>query len=479
MHESFDALTREMARARSRRDALKALGRGLVALFVSSMPGARTASAADIDQAACRDRCGKACTTVIAGQITTDFVCVRSCVAAQCVPASCPPGDAGICDGDPVTIASLDAARAALAAGVNEGPLSPNGCVRYRRQLDATGRVVSQAIIHSGMTVLVWNHSATQSTGARDLDRNGCPNWRSTVRRGASVNNDNAVREYLADATGKAVARETYTRTNDVVHVTLEEADSTGTLRTVAKFDTTPFEDAPLGAGAALAPSSLVTTSGCTPEQAQRLKDRLRDGVATGLTCMQHFQGADIATDVEFNYTFRPIVIKCAALPANVAARVSNRSFYDPTIDIEISVNQDRFFTELSDYEQGKVLWHEMLHLHFGPHNKKARSLSRFDEYDPTTACEDLCFGPNDVTKCKCARCLKTTKCDQRCSLYQECDSNIGYICPCPSGPNAFRYFDTCTDCLVTCPSGLACFGFSRCSNVTVLCDTEAPALCP
>jgi len=479
MQESFDALTREIARAPSRREALKAFGRGLVALFITSIPGARTALAADIDQANCRDQCSKACTTVTAGRVRTDLVCVRQCVANQCVPASCPPGDTGMCDGDPVTVASLDAARAALASGVNEGALSPNGCVRYRRQLDSSGRVTSQTILHAGMPVLVWNHSATQSTSAMDLDRNGCPNWRSTVRRGSSVNNDYAVRERLEDATGKALTRETYTRTNDVVHVTLEEADSSGALRTVAKFDTTLFEDAPFAGAVASIAAASVTTTGCSPEQAQRLQDRLRDGVATGLTCMQHFHGGDIATTVAFNYTFRPIVIRCATLPTQVAARVSNRSFYDPTTDIEISVNGDRFFNNLSDYEQGKVLWHEMLHLHFGPHNKKARSLSRFDEYDPTTACEDLCFGPADVSKCKCASCLKTTKCDQRCAIYQNCDSNLGYICPCPTGPNAFKYFDECTDCLVACPSGLACFGFSRCSPVTVMCDSEAPAPCP
>ena len=80
-----------------------------------------------------------------------------------------------------VTIDSLDAARAALANGVNEGSLSPNGCVTYRRELDSAGQVTSQAILHAGATVMVWNHTPTQSTAARDIDLNGCPDWRSTA----------------------------------------------------------------------------------------------------------------------------------------------------------------------------------------------------------------------------------------------------------------------------------------------------------
>ena len=477
MHESFDTLTREIARSRSRREALKALGRGLVTLFVASL-GGRTMSAADIDQAACRQRCGKTCTTVTNGQVRTDFACVRAC-ATQCTPSSCPPGNPDLCGGDPVTLDSMDAAREAIANGVNEGPLSPNGCVRYRQEVDSSGQVTSQAILHAGMTVFVWNHTPTQSTGARDIDLNGCPDWRATARYGTTINDDKAVFEDLVDASGKTLARQTYTRTDDVIHVVLEEVDDAGTLQVVDAFDTDLYEDNELGSDSSIVPAS-VTTSGCNADQAQRLKDRLRDGIGTGLTCMQHFKNGAVETTMTWNYTFRDIVIRCAPLPTNVAARVSNRSFYNPKSTIEISVNQARFFTDLSDYEQGKTLWHEMLHLHFGPHNKNAkRNLSRYDEFDQVTACEDLCFGPADVTKCKCARCLKTDKCDPRCQIYQECDSALGYQCPCPRGRNAFRYFNTCTQCLTTCPSGLACFGFSRCKVVSTGCSSEAPKTCP
>ena len=473
MHESFDSLTREVARARSRREALKVLGQGLITLVVASL-GSRRVSAADIDQAACRERCSKTCTTIVAGRARTDLACVRTCASA-CTPGSCPPGTPDLCAADPVTIESLDAARAALASGVNEGPLSPAGCVSYRVVLDSSGGIASQAILHAGLPILVWNHTPTQSTGARDLDLNGCPDWRATARRGATEADEKLVVEDLVEATTpRVLRRQTYTSTNDLMHVVIEEADSAGTLSTVTVFDT----DIGLFAGGAAAAAQTVSTNGCDQAVAQRLEDALHDGIATGLECMAHFKKGDIATTMQWNYLFRPVVFRCQSLPDDFIAGVTRRSYMDPSSDITIFVDPGRF-SDLSDYEQGKILWHEMLHLHFGPHNEKAKTLSRYDEYDEVTACEDLCFGPADVTKCKCARCLKTDKCDPRCQIYQECDSSIGYICPCPAGPNAYRYFDTCTECLVTCPSGLACFGFSRCSPVTVLCSSEAPMPCP
>ena len=92
MQEFFDTLTREVGQARSRRDALKVLGRGLVTMLLASV-GGRTASAADIDPAACRDRCAKTCTT-IGRRPRTNRPCLPAClcgaVHAEQLPAGQP-----------------------------------------------------------------------------------------------------------------------------------------------------------------------------------------------------------------------------------------------------------------------------------------------------------------------------------------------------------------------------------------------------
>src|SRR5262249_9461102 len=155
----------------------------------------------------------------------------------------------------------------------------------------------------------------------------------------------------------------------------------------------------------------------------------------------------------------RGVILKCASLPPKpdgkiIGARLDS-DWLDRHIPVEITVNTNgNFFFNLSDYTQSSTLWHEMLHNYFGPHHPGTQEFDRFGELDPVEACQNLCFGPEPVTKCSCARCLRTNKCDDRCKLYVDCDEELAFVCPCPTGKNAFKYFPTCRDCLATCPSG-------------------------
>jgi hypothetical protein len=53
-----------------------------------------------------------------------------------------------------------------------------------------------------------------------------------------------------------------------------------------------------------------------------------------------------------------------------------------------------------------------------------------------------------------------------------KCQSKCQYQCPCPSGPHAGQIFQSCADCLATCPSGLACFGYGYCIPIGANCPT-------
>lgn len=418
-------------------------------------------------------------------------VCGTECCSEEqvCLNGTCASATEDVCGSDPVTAESLDAARSALDAGSTAVLLSPGGCARYSRTVVA-GRTTHEEVTINGVVVLAWDHTATQSTGQRDADRDGFFEWRSTVDRGPAGEFLRSVVTEHAPATGTLLRRETYTSAGGTVNVLWEEADEAGVLRIVASFDADPFEEAPTennafgrvsangedGAGAVGV--AAISTTGCSPQQDDQLKARLRHAINVGLICMSHYGATSIQLNMMFHYVARDIVIKCDVLPSNVAARLDRNSWLDPESEVLITVNNDGFFTRLNEYEQSKTLWHEMLHNHFGPHNKKARQLPRFEEFDKTEACEDLCFGPDPTTKCSCARCLGTNMCDQRCRIHQECDPQMGAICPCNTGPNANRVFATCTDCLVTCPSGLGCFGFSTCIPIDVSCNTT-PATCP
>ena len=93
-----------------------------------------------------------------------------------------------------------------------------------------------------------------------------------------------------------------------------------------------------------------------------------------------------------------------------------------------------------------------------------------------------MCFPHSSTplpTKCSCARCLKTDKCDQRCQIFEDCDETLSFKCPCRRGRNAGRHYPTCAACLAGCPSGLSCFGIGFCEVVSVACAGAKKPTCP
>jgi hypothetical protein len=340
--------------------------------------------------------------------------------------------------------------------------------------------MTEERVTMDGKPSVVWTHTPAESTGQRDGDLDGFFEWREVVQHGPAGKVTTEVTEY-SPTTQKPLRRETYTREGEVVHVVVQEADESGTLQTIAMFDAEEDEEASWVSRIVhrLIGWDRPWLAGCSPQQTAILNERLKHGMGVGFECMRHNKAHDLMLDMMFHYVARDLVWNCVprSKPDSCRARLARHSYYNPGTPVEINV-ETCFFDE-GEYSQSSILWHEMLHNHFGPHKIKPKGSAFFDNFDQVESCERMCFGPEPVTKCNCARCLRTNVCDERCKIYQDCTPNqTGYVCPCPKGPNKFRIFPTCSQCLAVCPSGLACFGYSKCIPVSVGCQT-VPLKCP
>jgi hypothetical protein len=422
--------------------------------------------------------------------------CIAPCTDAPCPPERvcgaecCPEGQVCInfvcseetpepCADDPVTSASMDAASSALAAGAKQVNLSPKGCMRYRRTLKG-GRLTSEEVTLEGKPALLWKHTPTKSTGQRDTDLDGFFEWRSTVHRGAAtVNDDRTVITEYSPTTKKPTRRETYTRTGDVWHVLIQEADQSGTLVTVAEFDTGPTiaatsrdqgagGDLPNGEDRMAAQKAIqieiapnVKTIGCTKMERTALQAALKESRDVGTKCMAEYGAFDISLPMINHYVLRPIVITCKSLPEPKGkkqvcnAETARASVTGKSKTVRIAFDKLCFSKNISADELSQLMWHEMLHLETGDHlpgcNKACQNdpnPTRRSERDRTYACAQLCFGKQlgyEVTKCACDKCLKRPKvkrpkgqkCDPRCRLLGKCHFSAGekrctFPPPCP-----------------------------------------------
>jgi hypothetical protein len=404
------------------------------------------------------------------------------------------------CADDPVTSASLDAARSALVAGATQVRLSPKGCMRYRRTLKG-GRVTSEVLTLEGKPILMWKHTPAESTGQRDTDLDGFFEWRSTVQLGekddregskdddregsedddreGSEDDDRVVTTEYSPATKKLTRRTTYTRTSDGWHVLIEEVDQSGTLVTVAEFDTgLSFEGAATpsdqGSGGAL-PNGASGTGGqakrqrrkpkppkpkstpsepklifrrCTPEQEKQLRAAREASRNVGIACLEKYEQFWPLALMAANYTTRTTVLICSDPGKNeigrdaLAETGASSVLGGRTIFIEFNSDPDApgYFFGFSPREQASMFFHEMLHLRgiYWSHEPGGcdadcvRSGNRA-ERDRTYACENLCFGTSsnsgEVTKCSCDLCLGRPggqQCNEACRSFGKCRTAAG-----------------------------------------------------
>jgi len=380
---------------------------------------------------------------------------------------------ATVCDTDLPTAESIKSARTALAGGATDVALSPGGCWRYSRTLSGTA-VTSERATAAGKPVLIWNHTDTESIGQEDANRDGFFESRTRVVRGETTNDERVEVTNFSPTTRALIRRETYTRTGDTIHALWERDDGSGTLEVEAEFDTTLTQAFADTSGQT---PSITPRAGCTVAEEKDIRARLEEAVILGFFCMEDKGLEEIGTSLLTNYVSRKIVINCGTLGGSIAAmdwwsvKVKNRPGGS---DITIFVNPTKFFARTHE-QQLNTMWHEMLHLRLPPHDPdqleqwEQGQFPRFREVDQTYACAGLCFTdePADRTKCACARCLGTHKCDLRCEAYLECDGDMGAYCPCPC---ELRWYDKASTCAAECPSGFCCFTFRCRGQINVSC---------
>lgn len=404
-----------------------------------------------------------------------------------CGNQCCPPGERcadGVClllrcPDDPVTLESLAAAKEALDAGANEVPFSPDGCVNYRRVF-TNGTISYEEIKVEGKVMLKWDISEKKIVGQRDPNLDGFFEWRSTTDVGASLEEFTEEVVHYSQPPRSIYRREVHTRQGEVVHILWEEADANGTLRPVARFVTGIFATA--SAADNPLPGSINAPNACSEAQLNLLNKRLEEAFKGGIECLagNNFDAmADLAhLKNRLKYLFTCVNIPPAPNGQQPYAKAQWLRVLGMFIgNVEMMIDPSYF--NASERMQRQVMFHELLHLHFGMHDESVELESpRRDETDRIYACAAMCFDP-DANRCSCASCLKTDVCDLKCQKYKECsDTNLGAKCPCDKGKNAHRWFATCTECLETCPSGLGCSGYSTCDVISVGCEST-PITCP
>lgn len=414
-----------------------------------------------------------------------DRVCGALCCPAgqECINGVC----AATCAGDPATWASIEVAQAALAAGADEVALTPGGCMRYRRVLSG-GFVISETISVRGMPTLRFEHTAAQSTGWQDTDLDGFFEWQIAATRGATVDDDRVEITDFSPSTRLPTDRKTYTRTGDVIHVLIEQADGSGVLRPVASYDQDLWVEtlAPRLAldGERISVSSPTAPCSATDCSDAVLQRKLQDAVDQGLQCLHGKKAYDLERRLTAHLFRSGIRLRCAAIPPHPSGEDVLAHTLTPLpfpLDLNphalIEVNRNAF-CDLTLARQLATLFHEFMHLENHDHDPNKEISSNREDVDQPYACARLCFGPpSDVTQCACATCLGTTKCDSRCDRslgFQACSDDFGAWCPCPT---RLRWYRTCAECLSGCPSGLACFGFHYC--VPVNRGRCTPTTCP
>ena len=118
-------------------------------------------------------------------------------------------------------------------------------------------------------------------------------------------------------------------------------------------------------------------------------------------------------------------------------------------------------------------LMHAVLKLRHNPNLDSLRQNDRahYREIDRVEACQSMCFDPTNATKCSCATCTGESSC-QFCSTYKTCTTNqLGAYCNCKANTSAYlHWYNSITQCTVSCPQGLSCFASNSCLQEVNTC---------
>ena len=305
-------------------------------------------------------------------------------------------------------------------------------------------------------------------------------NGQATGTIGATEDVGEAQFTNFSPSTRLPLDRTTYTSDGTTVTVLLERADDSGNLQPLQQFTKPLATDA----------VALQSEGTCSPDQCDpaQLLSQLHAALDQGVACLRDNNENALADRLMIEALRNAPTVSCASLGVKQGRPVDATTlppfpawlgFMNWLSHRPVQVNQDSFCT-YSDQEQLGLLFHELMHLDIPHHEPEKEIAPNRDQVDQIYACQAFCFKPHSaVTQCTCAACLQTNKCDDRCSTSQgflTCGDDFGARCPCPKGPDFLRWYPTCLDCLIACPSGTACFGYHFCFPEKGACTIQT---CP
>jgi hypothetical protein len=368
-----------------------------------------------------------------------------ACVAGDPAPAPEEPGapvGTGPCAGDYPTEASLVAARAALAAGAAVVDLSPGGCMRVERAGGVERTTVAGTVVAELVT------TASGATGRRDDDRDGY--FEATFEIGA----DGSEFRWRDPATRALKRRETRKRDGALVHVVIEEDGEV-----VQQYKT--------GEHSASVARLAADPGFCGPALDAKFNDLMMKAVSRTTKCLEQRGLGDVANEMLHAALHSTIV--CGPRPGAYAAAIdAGDGARSGRIQIDVDANAGRPVDDVIETLAHELLHYTSLGLHDAAHT--GNDDSRMEEGDRVYACSILCAGgaTSLPTRCHCATCLGSDVCDERCKQDIPCSNpDMGAICPCLLRN---KWYPTYRDCVEDCSSGLICFGFSKCRNLSKAC---------
>jgi hypothetical protein len=320
-----------------------------------------------------------------------------------------------------------------------------------------------------------WRLDGNQWIGERDLDGDGFVEWRSVTTYGATAGSFTTVETEYDAETQEATRRVTLTPRSNGVHFLAEERDDAGAWQKVEEYTTPLVQGASFSADQApdaAAPGATCEADPCDPDT---IKQRMEEGTLFALQCLANFGDRGVAIyESAFNTLTRNLTIRCAAIPGDREATMEG--WANPRGRLILTLDPVKYCA-LNEGQRAWLLFHEILHAALQRGHDPAVDALPLDQrkqLDRIYGCMALCYNnASHPTQCMCAQCLGVVTCDPICAAF---DQDCGATCPCPSREG--EYFTTCSQCLVECPSGLGCFGYSYCEPVghSHIC---APVTCP
>jgi hypothetical protein len=404
-------------------------------------------------------------------------ICQIDANGASCVdPAIGPPPRPVPCESDPSTADSLFAASAALAGGADQVPLSPGGCLQYKRVRNGDD-VVSEQITGAGALLAEYGYSATGATGRQDSDGDGFFEWRATLSRGSDPQIAVVIEEY-DPSTQKLVKRQTRAQHGATVHHVWEIDEGAG-LETIREFDA-PTDQASDGSSLPSARVTAAQSSGgphpefgwldCDDDVRATVTTALENCMKKVLPCLDKNKAPGLKNEMAKIFAGKT-TFTCSS--GGAMANLVESTAHPLTTDTKVRINPDR----LGSVSPDSLICHELMHAtSLGVHDPDLTEVPQeFDdsELDRVKGCTTLCFGGGFVNQCHCATCLGTTVCDDRCKNYSKCANCEKGVCPCEDTRQ--RYYASVSNCKAKCPTssangnGLKCFAI-QCKGISLCC---------